>query len=299
MKLIRAISQMQQWSRQARRRGRTIGFVPTMGALHAGHRSLIRRSAAECDTTVVSLFVNPTQFGPQGDFARYPRDLAGDRRLAAAAGADLLFAPSVEAIHPPGGSTVVEVQGMSDRLCGAFRPGHFRGVATVVTKLFNIVQPDRAYFGQKDAQQAAIVRRMVRDLHWPMTIRVLPIARDRDGLALSSRNRYLSALERRSATRLHAALRQAAQLTHDGVREPAAIQSGLREALGGDPAIRLEYVEVVDPETCEPVCTMDDRTLVAVAAWVGQTRLIDNVIVTPVKRKLARNISHQSPVTSH
>jgi pantoate--beta-alanine ligase len=258
-----------------------MGLVPTMGALHAGHRSLVRAARKQSDAVAVSIFVNPTQFGPDEDFRRYPRDLEGDCALLEQAGADVVFAPSAEEMYPRGAVTWVTVEGLSERLCGKSRPGHFRGVATVVAKLFHIVEPDLAFFGQKDAAQVAIIRRMVRDLNIPVTIAVCPIVRESDGLALSSRNAYLSPEERKMALVLYASLQQAQKLFASGQRDSAKLAAEGRKAFAGQPAARLDYFEIVDPETLAPVATVDTPSLVAVAAFIGNTRLIDNILLEP------------------
>jgi pantoate--beta-alanine ligase len=259
-----------------------------MGALHAGHLSLVQRCCQESGFTVVSIFVNPTQFGPNEDFARYPRDLEADLRALAAYPVDLVFAPSVEEMYPVGvqalacqraGMTAVDVGPLAERWEGACRPGHFRGVATVVLKLFNMVQPDVAYFGQKDYQQTVVVRRMVGDLDLPVEIRVCPTVREADGLARSSRNVYLSPEERLRALALSRGLRRAEELVRGGQRDAAAVRQAVADVLAGNASI--DYVAVVDPETLEEVRQINGRTLVAVAARVGTTRLIDNVIIAP------------------
>lgn len=266
---------------EARRRGRRIGFVPTMGALHEGHGALIDRSVAECGFTVVSLFVNPLQFGPAEDYDRYPRTFAEDQAFCAARGVDLLFAPPVEEMYPEPTKSFVEVTGLTEGLCGAHRPGHFRGVTTVVTKLFNIVLPDVAYFGQKDAQQAAVIQRMVADLNFPIEIRVVPTVREADGLAMSSRNRYLSPAERQAAAALYRGLKSALEALEAGERDAASVRARVREALKAEPLVSEEYVEVVDASELVPLSYIDRRALVAVAARVGTTRLIDNIVFSP------------------
>jgi len=286
MKVVRTVSALRREVARARAQGARIGFVPTMGALHEGHLSLIRRARRETDYVVVSIFVNPTQFGPGEDYDRYPRTFADDRRAAAEAGTDLIFAPTVSEMYPEGFSTYVEVTGgLTAGLCGRSRPGFFRGVATVVTKLFNQVQPDVAYFGQKDPQQAVVVKRMVRDLDLPVRIVVCPIVREPDGLALSSRNRYLSPEERRQATVLYQALRRAEELFAAGVRETARLKRSLRAVIRKAPAARIDYVEVVDAETMEPLRVIDRPALVALAVFIGQTRLIDNTVLRPSRTR--------------
>lgn len=286
MKVVRTVSALRREVARARAQGARIGFVPTMGALHEGHLSLIRRARRETDYVVVSIFVNPTQFGSGEDYDRYPRTFADDRRAAAEAGTDLIFAPTVSEMYPEGFSTYVEVTGgLTAGLCGRSRPGFFRGVATVVTKLFNQVQPDVAYFGQKDPQQAVVVKRMVRDLDLPVRIVVCPIVREPDGLALSSRNRYLSPEERRQATVLYQALRRAEELFAAGVRETARLKRSLRAVIRKAPAARIDYVEVVDAETMEPLRVIDRPAMVALAVFIGQTRLIDNTVLRPSRTR--------------
>ncbi|MGH9750279.1 MAG: pantoate--beta-alanine ligase [Candidatus Polarisedimenticolia bacterium] len=268
--------------RKDRAAGRSIGLVPTMGALHAGHLSLLNRARAECGTVVLSVFVNPLQFGPAEDFAAYPRDLETDARLAREAGADVLFAPAAEEIHRTGHRTRVEIEGMQEVLCGRSRPGHFRGVVTVVAKLLVLVRPDRAYFGEKDAQQLRLVRTMARDLHLETEIVPCPTVREPDGLALSSRNAYLSPAERRAAPVLHRALHAAAARAREGERDARLLVAGVRAALAAEPLARIDYVEAVDSETLEPVIAIDRPVLLAVAAWFGKARLIDNVVIEPL-----------------
>lgn len=260
------------------RRGRVV-LVPTMGALHEGHLSLLDRACERGDLVVLSIFVNPLQFGPSEDFASYPRDLDRDLALAAERGADLVFAPDVREIYPTGEPATRVVPGpMADRLCGAFRTGHFEGVLTVVAKLFNIVQPDVAVFGQKDYQQSVLIRRMVTDLDMPIEIDVAPTVRDPDGLALSSRNAYLSGDDRERALRLWRGLRAAKAAYHGGERDAAVLRSLAQAELEGDPRVRPQYVELVDGETLEPVAEAVPGSVLAVAAFVGDARLIDNLI---------------------
>ena len=281
MKLVRSISEMNALSRAARSRGAHLGLVPTMGALHEGHLSLVRAARERSDLVAASIFVNPTQFGPNEDFAKYPRALESDCALLEREGVELVFAPSVEEMYPQGAVTWVVVGGLSERLCGKSRPGHFRGVTTVVAKLFHIVEPDRAFFGQKDAAQVAIIQRMVRDLNMPVTIEVCPIVREPDGLAISSRNTYLSARERKSALVLHRSLMRVQKLFESGKRDPASLVAAAEPVFVSEPAVRLDYIEIVNPETLEPETAVTKRTLVAVAAFVGQTRLIDNILLEP------------------
>jgi pantoate--beta-alanine ligase len=264
----------------ARAAGRGVALVPTMGGFHAGHRSLMRAARADADLVVVSLFVNPTQFGPGEDLEAYPRDLETDTAVAAAEGVDVLFVPTVAAMYPNGARTTVHVDGLTARLCGRSRPSHFDGVATVVAKLFSIVGPCRAYFGRKDAQQLAVVRRLVADLNLAVTVIGCPLVRDADGLALSSRNAYLDDNERRAATVLHRALRAAADAAEDGVRDAAAIRDAAAATIAAEPGVRLDYAELVDAETIEPAPRVEGELVLAVAAYVGTTHLIDNVRMT-------------------
>jgi pantoate--beta-alanine ligase len=266
---------------QARNQGRVVGLVPTMGALHAGHVSLIRAARAETGFVVVSIFVNPTQFGPNEDFTRYPRTWDADLKVCAAEGVDLVFAPETTALYPPGFCTYVEVHGLQNVLCGAARPGHFRGVATVVLKLFNIVQPDVAYFGQKDAQQARILEQMVLDLDVPVRLRICPIVREPDGLALSSRNQYLDPGQRRQAVVLTKALNAARRQIEAGERDARVIQRGLKERIADTPGAVLDYAAVVDAVTLQPLERLQGELLLALAVKFGSTRLIDNILISP------------------
>jgi pantoate--beta-alanine ligase len=270
---------MQQLSDAWRNDGLRVGCVPTMGALHAGHLSLVRRAAREADRVVVTLFVNPAQFGPMEDFDKYPRDFDADRRLLAPEGVDAIFAPEASEMYPDGFSSRVEVKGLTQRLCGASRPGHFEGVATVVTKLFIAVNPNFAVFGQKDAQQALIIRRLTADLGFGVDIRISPTVRDPDGLARSSRNRYLSEPERRWAVRLFQALQVGSALVRGGERCAESVVEGVRISLSKP--IDIDYVEAVDPHTLKTVSRIDSPTLLAIAVQLGRTRLIDNLILKP------------------
>ena len=270
---------MQQACAEARRSG-LLGLVPTMGALHAGHLSLVRAARAQCATVAASIFVNPTQFGPTEDFTRYPRTLAKDLALLEGEGVDLVFAPAVEEIYPPGaGETFVDPGEMGNRLDGRSRPGHFRGVCTVVTKLFHIAGPDLAFFGQKDAAQVAILRTMARDLNFPVNVVVCPTVREPDGLAMSSRNRYLSAEERQQALALSRALRAGEQAWQAGVHDAHTIEQTVRNVLRAETGVVVEYAEVVDPDTLLPTTFGCDSALLAIAAKVGSTRLIDNAVL--------------------
>ncbi len=257
-----------------------VGFVPTMGYLHDGHLSLVRAARAECASVVVSIFVNPTQFGPQEDLAAYPRDLESDLRMLEAEAVDLVWTPSDEMMYPPGFQTWVTVEEVARPLEGAMRPGHFRGVATVVAKLFNVVQPQKAYFGQKDAQQAVVIRRMVQDLNFPIDIVVCPIRREADGLAMSSRNAYLNPDERQAATVLSRALRLARDAWAGGERKAEKLRQIVTETVGAEPLARLQYVSCADPERLEELDgVITGRALLSMAVFVGKTRLIDNVVL--------------------
>ena len=284
MQILRTVEELRRWSRAARcearvDEGKTIGLVPTMGALHTGHASLIRAAAAACPRVAVTVFVNPTQFGPNEDYARYPRTFDADCKMAEAEGAEVVFAPAVDEIYPKDATTFVEVEGLSDRLDGLSRPGHFRGVATVVTKLFIATEADLAFFGQKDAAQVAVLRRMVTDLRLGTKLVVCPIVREPDGLALSSRNVYLSTEERAQALTLSRAIREVETLVDQGERRANTLIEAARATFAAEPAVRLDYIELVDWATLLPAETATPGTLFAVAAWVGSTRLIDNTIL--------------------
>ncbi|HKR22579.1 MAG TPA: pantoate--beta-alanine ligase [Pyrinomonadaceae bacterium] len=287
MEIINRRQRMTSVARKIRReQDKTIGLVPTMGALHEGHLSLVREARRMCDVVVVSVFVNPTQFGPGEDFEHYPRDLTKDTALLTDYNVDYIFAPTVEEIYPKGFSTYVNVEGLSEQLEGASRPGHFRGVATVVTILFNTVRPDFAFFGQKDAQQALVIRRLMRDLAFDTEIVVLPIVREDSGLAISSRNLYLTNDEQQSATVIHRALKQAKIAFKEGERSSGRLAELIRTTVESEPRARLDYVTISDAETLERVDKIDERpTLIAVAAYIGKTRLIDNTILNKVKKK--------------
>jgi pantoate--beta-alanine ligase len=274
------VEAVRQAVQQARGRKLSVGLVPTMGALHAGHTSLIRTARADTDFAVVSIFVNPTQFGPNEDLARYPRPLEQDLQACAAEGASLVFVPEPAVIYPPGFRTYVEVHGFQDVLCGASRPGHFRGVATVVLKLFNIVQPDVAYFGMKDAQQVRVIEQLVADLNVPVRIHRCPTVREPDGLALSSRNRYLNAEQRQHATVLSRALDEVRQRVEAGERDADFLQRLLAERVAATPGARLDYAALVSFDTLQPVQKLRGTVLAALAVFFGTTRLIDNVLLT-------------------
>jgi len=269
---------MQRLSLSLHRRGH-VGFVPTMGYLHEGHLQLVRAARKQSDFVVVSIFVNPIQFGPKEDYRRYPRDFRRDRRRLETAGTDVVFCPTVKEMYPEGFATFVTVERLGDGLCGASRPGHFRGVATVVTKLFNVVLPDVAVFGAKDAQQAFVIRRMARDLGYHTRIAILPTARERDGLAMSSRNVYLSREERAEAPVLHRSLVLARNLIRRGERSAAKVKAAMRRMIRRESGGRIDYVEIVDTDELRPVRTIEGEVLVALAVFLGKTRLIDNVVV--------------------
>lgn len=277
MKIISTISDLRRELAAFRSRGERIGLVPTMGALHEGHLTLVRRSLAQTDRTVVSIFVNPKQFGPGEDFARYPRNLKADSELLSAAGADIVFAPEVDEMYPAGFSLSVTVAGVSNGMEGARRPGHFTGVATVVTRLFCLVLPDAAFFGEKDGQQLAVIQRLATDLGLPLTIVPVPTVREADGLALSSRNLYLSPGEREKAPHLYRSLLTGAELFAKGCREASEILAAVRASLENEPSFRLDALDLVDLETMEPLTLLDRPAMLAVAAFLGKTRLIDNV----------------------
>jgi pantoate--beta-alanine ligase len=272
---------MKEQARQARAESRIVGLVPTMGALHAGHSSLIERARRECSPVIASLFVNPKQFGPHEDFSKYPRAFDSDRKMLEQAGVDSLFAPEPSEIYPHGFSTYVQVEGLSERLEGRSRPGHFRGVTTVVMKLLQIVQPNFAYFGRKDAQQARIITQMARDLNLDSEIVVCPVVREPDGLALSSRNAYLSAEERQAAGVLYGALDAAKSELAAGVRDALELQTSLRRKLDSERLARVDYAEVVDAETFEPVVRVSTPCYILLAVFMGKTRLIDNLYIEP------------------
>lgn len=267
---------MQKTANTLKKEGKSIGFVPTMGFLHAGHLSLIEAARRECRTVVVSIFVNPMQFGVHEDFRNYPRDLKHDSQLAGKAGVDILFIPEAEHIYPVGYQTQVAVSGLSENLCGRFRPGHFQGVTTVVCKLFLIVKPDIAYFGQKDYQQLIVIKKMVADLNIDIQIKSLPIVRQKDGLAVSSRNTYLNERERKAAHCLYNSLCRAGQMRKEGITQCSQIISAIRNIVSAEPMARLEYIRICHTETLQDIQYIEDRVLLAMAVYIGKTRLIDN-----------------------
>ncbi|HDG61677.1 MAG TPA: pantoate--beta-alanine ligase [Thermotoga sp.] len=279
MVIVEKVKDMKKLSEKYLKENKTIGFVPTMGFLHEGHLSLVRRAREENDIVVVSIFVNPTQFGPNEDYESYPRDFERDVKLLKELNVDVVFYPSVEEMYPKDFSTYVEETKLSRYLCGKSRPGHFRGVCTIVTKLFNIVRPTRAYFGQKDAQQFRVIKRMVRDLNMDVELVECPIVREHDGLAMSSRNIYLSDDERAQALALYNSLKLAENLIKSGERDAEVVKNAMKEFLSRYDKVKIDYVEIVDEETLEPVKHIEGKVIVAIACWVGKARLIDNVIV--------------------
>ncbi len=278
---INSIKELRAVISSERSKGKKIGFVPTMGYFHGGHLTLMREAKQHADIVVVSIFINPTQFGPGEDLDKYPRDLERDRRLAIGAGVDILFVPSEAEMYPGGYVTYVEVTGITDVLCGKSRPGHFRGVATVVAKLLNIVSPDVALFGKKDWQQLVVIKKMVSDLNMDVEIAGISTVREADGLAMSSRNKYLAPGEREAALVLSKSLRLAHDMVGYGETDPARLAASLEKIIGAEKLVKLEYLDVCDPDSLAPVDKIETDTLIAVAAWVGSTRLIDNTIVRP------------------
>lgn len=277
MKIITTISQMQKASAQARRQGKTIGFVPTMGFLHEGHAALLRQCRKENDIVVLSIFVNPTQFGPNEDFRRYPRDKKRDVLLAKKENVDIIFYPSVKQMYPTGYLTNIHVREISNVLCGRSRPGHFDGVATVVTKLVNAVNPDVMYLGQKDAQQVIVLKQLAKDLNWPLRISVVPTVREKDGLAMSSRNKYLSASERIQALSLYRSLQHAKRSIKKGEHNPKVIVGHMRKIIEKNPSARIDYISCVDGNSFESIKRLKGNILIALAVFIGKTRLIDNI----------------------
>ena len=279
MKTITRTEEMHEAVLEEKSHGRSVGFVPTMGFLHEGHLSLVRESVRRADVTVVSIYVNPTQFEPKEDFKQYPRDIHRDTELLKAEGVNYLFLPDNQEIYPEGYKTYVEVHDLQDKLCGRSRPGHFRGVCTVVLKLFNTVNPDMAFFGQKDAQQAIILKRMAQDLNLGVKIEVVPIVREEDGLALSSRNSYLDQEERRAALVLSKSLEEARVMIQNGERDSGQIIDRMKEMIGREPLAKIDYVEIVDMENLDPVQKIENKALAALAVFIGKVRLIDNAIL--------------------
>jgi pantoate--beta-alanine ligase len=284
LKILTTIDEMRAAARAAKRTGKRLGLVPTMGALHEGHLSLVRAAKASCDVVAASIFVNPTQFGPNEDLAKYPRSFERDKELLERERVELIFAPTVEEMYPAGAVTWVTVEGLSDKLDGRSRPGHFRGVTTVVAKLIHIVEPDAAFFGQKDAAQVAIIKRMVRDLNLPVEIVVCPIVREADGLAMSSRNAYLDPEQRKSALVLHRSLMKVKQMSDIGERNATKLAAAGIAEIAAESGVRLDYFAIVDPDTLDVVEDISDGALIAVAAYLGSTRLIDNILIEKLSR---------------
>ena len=279
MKVVKTIQSVRRLVKAARKKGKTVGFVPTMGALHTGHISLIKAAKKQCDFIVVSIFVNPTQFGPLEDFQKYPRPLKKDLAICKNNGVDVVFAPSTEEMYPERNLSWVDVEKIAEGLCGHFRPGHFRGVSTVCTKLFNIVQPDIAFFGQKDAQQAIVLKRMVSDLNMPLKIVVCLTIREKSGLAVSSRNQYLGEKEKAAAACIYKALEKCQQMVGDGIRDTSRLVNQMKEVFFEEPSISIEYISIVDADNLEPLEKIEKKAIVAIAVHIGPTRLIDNIIV--------------------
>jgi len=284
VKQLPTIAEMKAACREVTRRGKTLGFVPTMGALHDGHLSLVRASKSCCDVTAVSIFVNPLQFGPTEDLAKYPRSLERDATMLEQLGVDLLFIPSADEMYPAGARTYVTVEGLSDKLDGASRPGHFRGVATAVAKLFEIVRPDSAFFGQKDAAQVAVLRKLVNDLNLDVELVVCPIVREKNGLAMSSRNAYLTSEQRQQALVLHRSIMRVQAAANTGNHDAARLVEAGKQVIAEEPGVRLDYFAIVHPDTLDPVTDTSHGALVAVAAYVGATRLIDNLLLPAASR---------------
>ena len=279
MKVAKTVESVRRLVKAARSAGRTIGFVPTMGALHIGHISLIEAARKDCDFVIVSIFVNPTQFGPSEDFAKYPRPLKADLNICRKAGVNLVFVPTPKAMYPGENLSWVDVEKLSGPLCGKFRPGHFRGVATVCAKLFNIVLPDFAFFGQKDAQQAIVIKKMVADLNMPLEIVVCPTVREENGLAMSSRNQYLTAQQKKDAAFIYKSLQKCRQMIKQGGRDTKKIIAEMRKILKQIPSVEIQYISIVDAETLQNIDKVTGKTLAAVAVKVGSTRLIDNILI--------------------
>lgn len=281
MEIIENIASIQAFSERKRMEGNLIGLVPTMGSLHEGHLTLIREAKSRTDIVVVSIFVNPAQFGPREDYDNYPKDLEGDKEKVNSAGGDIIFAPSARDMYPEDYLTYVNVEGITETLCGLSRPGHFRGVTTVVTKLFNIVKPHKAFFGQKDYQQSVVIKRMVRDLNMDIDIIVLPTVREPDGLAMSSRNFYLSEKERKAAPILYKSLIMASEIIKNGERNAKKMFSEMNLIIEKEPLAVIDYIAIADPETLKDISEIKGKTLIALAVRIGKTRLIDNILIEP------------------
>jgi pantoate--beta-alanine ligase len=286
MKTVKSICGVKEFVKEFRRKGKSIGFVPTMGYLHAGHLSLVQESARRCDCTIVSIFVNPTQFAPNEDFNKYPRNIQGDIEVLEKEGVDLIFIPGDGEMYPEGYKTYVEVKNLQDRLCGGSRPGFFKGVCTVVLKLFNIVRPDISFFGQKDAQQAVILKKMACDLNLDVKIEALPIIREKSGLALSSRNEYLDNKQKKAALCLSRSLARARKMVEAGEKNAARVLKRIKTEIESEPLARIDYVEIVDSENLQSLKQIKDKTLIAVAVFIDNVRLIDNIIVKIRRRKI-------------
>jgi pantoate--beta-alanine ligase len=279
MKVYKNISSLIKKVREVKKQGYKIGLVPTMGFLHEGHASLIRKAGKDTDCVIVSIFVNPAQFGPKEDFKKYPRNFKKDSALCKKEGVDIIFAPEAKEMYPGGYATYVNVEKITDTLCGASRPGHFRGVSTVVAKLFNITMPDIAYFGQKDAKQAIVIKRMAGDLNMGVKIKVMPIVREKDGLAMSSRNVYLSRIERSRSQSIYRSLKSAKELFNNGERAAGKIINKMKQIIDKQPGIRIDYINAVDASDLKNVKKISNKALISIAVWVGKTRLIDNIML--------------------
>jgi len=284
VKIITSSKEISSKSRSLKKAGKRIGFVPTMGYLHEGHLSLIRKAKEDNDIVITSIFVNPMQFGPKEDFKKYPRDIRRDERLARIAGSDIIFYPSVKTIYPDRYSTYIEVKGLTETMCGASRPAHFKGVTTICNKLFNIVKPDIAYFGLKDYQQAAVIKKMVFDLDMNLKIKTAPIVREKSGLAISSRNKYLNQRHKKEATILYEALKDVKGLIRSGQRSPQKIKSHIKSLLIKTKDFKVDYIVIVDPVTLQDKKKIDKKILVALAVWLGNVRLIDNILISVPKK---------------
>lgn len=280
MKVVSDIDKMKTYARIMKKENKLVGLIPTMGYLHEGHLSLIRAARKQSDTVIVSIFVNPIQFGPDEDFEKYPRDIKKDEELARSCGVDVLFCPQKEAMYPENFSTFVNVEKLTEVLCGKSRPGHFRGVTTVVMKLFEIIKPDIAYFGQKDAQQVYVIKKMIEDLNMDITMKIMPIIREADGLAMSSRNVYLTKSERKTASFLYGSLKLAEDLVASGEKSSRKITKKMRDLISEEPSIKIDYVSIVQTKSLKEIASVEGEILIAVAAFIGRTRLIDNVILS-------------------
>ena len=299
MRIVKTVKHLHRILHEARRRGQRIGFVPTMGYFHEGHLSLMRRAKKECDLCVVSLYVNPKQFGPKEDLGRYPRDIKRDAMMIAKENVDILFIPSDNDVYPNSYLTYIDVENISDTLCGKFRPGHFRGVATVVAKMLNMVEPDVMFLGQKDAQQVVVLKQMTADLNFPVSIRVIPIVREPDGLAMSSRNIHLSEEERTQATVLFKALTDVEERIKNGERKASKITGSIQQLITQQSPGKIQYIACVDADTLEPLKILKGKVLIAIAVFFGKTRLIDNVIIPIKKPRKIQNKSWYTRLRGH